>query len=114
MSTDEPATTNRRAKIGERVAMSRPINNLVGQRFGLLHVERFAFIKGRHAYWRCLCDCGAEKDIRQDTLTMGITVSCSCRKAAILKKRPKPMRRRIARNASLARWRKKKNSEASE
>jgi hypothetical protein len=87
-------------------SMSRPIHNLTGKRFGRLKVERFAFIKGRHAYWHCRCQCGAEKDIRQDTLVNRETLSCSCRKIAILKKRSKRMRTRIATAASRARWKK--------
>jgi hypothetical protein len=59
--------------------MSRPIRDLTGKKFGLLKVTGFAFIKG-HAYWHCRCRCGSEKDIRQDTLLAGVTVSCSCRK----------------------------------
>ena len=87
--------------------MGRPIRDLTGQTFGLLKVVRFAFLK-RHAYWHCRCECGSEKDIRQDTLLAGVTVSCSCRKIAILKKRPKAMRLRIARTASRARLEKNK------
>jgi hypothetical protein len=73
-------------------------------KFGLLKEMGFASIKGRHAYWHCRCECGTEKDIRQDTLLAGVTLSCSCRKIAILKKRPKVMRSRIAKTASRARW----------
>ena len=83
--------------------MGRLIRDLSGMTFGLLKVEQFAFTKGRHAYWHCRCRCGAEKDIRQDTLLSGATVSCSCRKIAILN-RPKSMRSRIATAASRVRW----------
>ena len=68
--------------------MARPIKDLTGKTFGILKVERFAFLKGHHAYWRSRCECGTEKDIRQDTLLAGVTVSCSCRKISILKQRP--------------------------
>jgi hypothetical protein len=84
--------------------MARPIKDLTGKTFGILKVERFAFLKGHHAYWRCRCECGTEKDIRQDTLLAGVTVSCSSRKISILKQRPQAMRSRIAKAASRARW----------
>ena len=32
--------------------------NLVGQKFGSLTVVKFAYSKGTHSYWECLCDCG--------------------------------------------------------
>lgn len=84
--------------------MPRTIKDLTGMKFGLLRVLGFAHLKGRHAYWLCRCRCGVEKAIRQDTLTMGTTLSCSCRKIAVLKRRPKAMRNRIATKASRARW----------
>jgi hypothetical protein len=84
--------------------MGRLVSDLTGRQFGWLKVQRFAFVKGRHAYWHCKCRCGMEKDIRQDTLINGETVSCSCHKVRILKRRTKAMKARIAKTASLARW----------
>lgn len=54
------------------------VNNLVGQRFGrLLVAERAGSCKGR-ACWRCLCDCGNEKEVRCDDLHSGKVKSCGC------------------------------------
>lgn len=53
--------------------------NLVGQRFGRLTVERFAEI-GRfgHAKWDCKCDCGMVVTIMASSLKHGSTKSCGC------------------------------------
>lgn len=56
------------------------IRNLQGQRFGKRTVledsgQRRA---GGGILWRCRCQCGQEKLIRQDTLVAGRTRSCGC------------------------------------
>lgn len=35
----------------------------MGQKFGSLTVIAFAGVKEKRTYWRCVCDCGVEKDI---------------------------------------------------
>lgn len=46
------------------------------QKFGkLTTVGRFT--KNGRAYWHCTCECGNEKDIREDSLQAG-TISCGC------------------------------------
>jgi len=57
--------------------------NLEGQRFGRLLVvseaERYVMPSGYKARkWNCVCDCGVEKQILQNSLTNGLTVSCGC------------------------------------
>ena len=56
--------------------------DLTGQRFGrLLVIEEFEpNIIHKHSirYWKCKCDCGNEKIIRQDALRQGSTKSCGC------------------------------------
>lgn len=57
--------------------------DLTGQRFGLWTALFRAKDKvgpnGRKAtMWRCVCDCGTEKDIRQGTLKSGSSKSCGC------------------------------------
>lgn len=37
------------------------------------------FKKGRRWYWHCKCDCGNEKDIREDAINSGRSISCGCR-----------------------------------
>jgi hypothetical protein len=51
--------------------------DLMGRRFGRLTAQEL-IVRGRKSYWRCKCDCGKEKVIRQDTLTRNITHSCGC------------------------------------
>ncbi len=60
------------------------IKDLTGERFGRLLVlgdsgKRRSGSGG--IIWRCLCDCGQEKEIRQDALLSGATVSCGCLKS---------------------------------
>lgn len=53
--------------------------DLSGLRFGKWRVVEY--IGNRR--WRCLCDCGTEKDVATQTLTNGISKSCGCRKAEV-------------------------------
>jgi hypothetical protein len=60
--------------------MSR-FRDLTNKRFGRLFVVALARVvpeKDYRVYWRCWCDCGAEKDIRSDGLTSGLAQSCGC------------------------------------
>jgi len=41
------------------VARRKPLEDLTGQRFGLVIVLAPAASSGTGARWRCLCDCGA-------------------------------------------------------
>jgi hypothetical protein len=51
--------------------------DLSGQRFGRLTVQ-FGFRQNKKTYWRCICDCGNEKDIFHSSLLRGLTNSCGC------------------------------------
>lgn len=51
--------------------------NLVGQTFGRLSVKQLAK-EGKHRRWLCLCTCGTQKEVAQDHLRSGATVSCGC------------------------------------
>lgn len=57
--------------------------DLTGQRFGHLTVMRRANNLGTRVSWRCLCDCGAEKNVRSNALVRGMTISCGCRTAEL-------------------------------
>lgn len=58
--------------------MSKKIN-LIGQKFGRLTVISEAPNIGSCVAWRCLCDCGNQKDIRALSLTKpNGTKSCGC------------------------------------
>lgn len=53
--------------------------DLIGKRFGRLVVmERAENAPGRHATWRCRCDCGEVVTVRGDNLRTGDTQSCGC------------------------------------
>ena len=55
--------------------------DLTGQRFGRLVVigrADPASDKRGNARWRCLCDCGNDKDVRGFDLRRGRTTSCGC------------------------------------
>lgn len=52
---------------------------LLGQKFGLLVVDRFAgYAPGKKTTWKCRCDCGGSAVVRNDCLVSGATRSCGC------------------------------------
>lgn len=55
----------------------KPID-MVGQRFGRWTVKSRAANIGTRAVWHCICDCGAEADVRGDALRRGKSLSCGC------------------------------------
>lgn len=64
--------------------------DLTGQRFGRLVVERLEkTVKGRGAYWRCRCDCGAEVVVWGWLLRCGNIVSCGCYRKEVIGERSK-------------------------
>lgn len=64
--------------------------DLTGMKFGrLICIERvFCHSAKRGCYWKCLCECGKEKEVRSQNLTSGRIKSCGC----LSKKRPKEIR----------------------
>jgi hypothetical protein len=56
--------------------MRDPINNIKGQRFGKLTAVEFL---GK-SLWRCVCDCGNERNFAYYYLTNGRYTSCGCDK----------------------------------
>lgn len=57
----------------------KPIQDLTGQKFGLLTVESFShYTAGRHPYWNCRCECGNTKAVCTYNLRSGSTKSCGC------------------------------------
>jgi hypothetical protein len=50
--------------------------DLTGQRFTKLVVLERAPNRGKNTYWKCLCDCGSEKEICAVSLRNGETNSC--------------------------------------
>lgn len=62
-------------------AHSDLIKDLVGQKFGKLTVLRDSGQRRKGSggvLWWCRCECGQEKQIRQDALLSGSTISCGC------------------------------------
>jgi hypothetical protein len=56
---------------------SRKVSNLIGVRFGMLVVLAHAGSNKRgYALWNCICDCGVEKVVLQNSLRSGNTRSC--------------------------------------
>jgi len=49
-----------------------------GQRFGRLTASLQVVNPSRYRIWRCTCDCGGSKDIRESSLVAGYTKSCGC------------------------------------
>ena len=56
----------------------RTKENLVGQDFGLLHVEEKVMINN-HTNWGCSCRCGGSKIVLHRDLKNGSVKSCGCR-----------------------------------
>ena len=52
--------------------------NLIGQKFGRLYVNGFAYVKDGRTFWNCICDCGTPCVIKGKYLTNGDTKSCGC------------------------------------
>jgi hypothetical protein len=60
--------------------MAKPLQHLVGQRFGRWIVLNQDLSSGfiRGGLWRVKCDCGNEKSVRTRMLTEGQSQSCGC------------------------------------
>jgi len=60
--------------------MPRGANKLQldGKRFGLWQVIGYAGTRHNQTYWKCMCDCGTERNVAGTTLTRGTSVSCGC------------------------------------
>lgn len=57
--------------------------DLTGLRFGkLVAVEKVDNIKGRCG-WNCICDCGNERVYSSNSLLIGRTVSCGCKRKEV-------------------------------
>lgn len=55
--------------------------DITGQRFGrLVAIERIG-ARNYTSIWRCICDCGNEKNVAIDKLRSGHTKSCGCLRA---------------------------------
>lgn len=57
--------------------------DLTGQRFGKLVVIQFDHKKNYDKFWKCQCDCGNIKIVRQAHLKSGHSKSCGCNKLSL-------------------------------
>ncbi len=60
--------------------------DLGGQRFGRLTVEFYEGLRNGKAYWRCVCDCGAQASVGAGLLRSGKTTSCGCYRSELMGK----------------------------
>ena len=58
----------------------KKVIDLTEKKFGKLTVVRQEYIKNRHLYWFCKCDCGNECVVKGDKIKSGHTKSCGCLK----------------------------------
>ena len=61
--------------------MSKYDTDLIGERFGILTALEKASFKspnGKHAIWKCKCDCGKITYVTRSNLKQGHTKSCGC------------------------------------
>ena len=63
------------------------MNDITNKKFGRWTVIKFAYIKNRHTYWLCKCNCGKKKNVSSYTLTNGESKSCGCLAIKLFKKR---------------------------
>ena len=57
--------------------------DLTGRVFGMLTVKKFAWKRGVHYYWECVCSCGKETIVNGYNLRSGKTKSCGCLRATV-------------------------------
>jgi hypothetical protein len=60
--------------------MSQMRDDLTGKRFERLIVTEFIGTLKRNQVWRCICDCGNERDALKHHLLVGKAKSCGCHK----------------------------------
>ncbi|WP_195989980.1 hypothetical protein [Clostridium sp. D53t1_180928_C8] len=61
-------------------------SDLIGKQFGKLTVLNFIERKGRHSYFKCICECGNEKTATRQDLISNNTRSCGCSREDNIKK----------------------------
>lgn len=61
--------------------------DLTGQRFGRLVVQKYDKTKEETTWWLCKCDCGNEVSVRSYSLKNGDTKSCGCYKSEVTSER---------------------------
>jgi len=55
------------------------MDEMIGKKFGRLTVLEYAYTdEHRYKFYKCICDCKTEKNIRKSSLKSGHTKSCGC------------------------------------
>jgi hypothetical protein len=60
--------------------LSKPTVDLTGQRFGRLTAHHYSNANDGRKAWSCVCDCGAQIEVRGEHLRRGKSKSCGCLK----------------------------------
>jgi hypothetical protein len=58
--------------------MPKPLHDLTGKTFGRLTVIERGSRWGNGARWRCVCECGGEREVSASNLQYGGVKSCGC------------------------------------
>ncbi|EIZ2537911.1 AP2 domain-containing protein [Listeria monocytogenes] len=58
--------------------MNNHITDLAGQVFGRLTAKEFVRSENGNAVWKCVCECGNEKEVLAQQLKRGYVKSCRC------------------------------------
>lgn len=78
----------------ERTVIGKHARDLTGEKFERLTVVEFVgFNKYRDAIWKCVCDCGREKNVPESSLLKGHSKSCGCLHSEVLAERNRRNRR---------------------
>jgi len=56
----------------------KPVNNLIGLKFGRLTALKDIGSKRNNRLWLCSCECGNIKSVISSSLKTGVTKSCGC------------------------------------
>lgn len=60
--------------------------DLKGMKFGYWDVIRREDNRSQSSYWLCRCECGNEKIIAANSLRLGMSKSCGCKKGTLISK----------------------------
>lgn len=57
-------------------------NKKIGKLTLLARLQTTSETGRKRVHWKCRCDCGNVQNIRQDNISMGLSRSCGCTRAA--------------------------------
>ena len=69
----------------QTASINNSVDIPIGTKFGKLTILKRAEVRpGGDAFWKCICDCGTECEVRGRDLRSGHTTSCGCNKLKTL------------------------------